>query len=152
MSIVMYMQDNNSVCKTKYEFYPRRPLIPVCVCMCVYIHICVCLFMGTYVCRCSCLRVCVCVCAHHPCAAQQAWGSWRPWRCSWCSSPHMCSCPHLTPPPWRCTDSLCAGTRSVGCPAEGTGAARWTPTNTWSLWKHTHTTTEEQQSVMIGDF
>ena len=59
----MYMQDNNSVCKTKYEFYPRRPLIPVCVCMCVYIHICVCLFMGTNVCRCSCLRVCVCVCA-----------------------------------------------------------------------------------------
>ena len=27
MSIVVYMQDYNSVCKTKYEFCPRRPLI-----------------------------------------------------------------------------------------------------------------------------
>ena len=32
---MVYMRDYNSVCKTKYEFRLRRPLMRACVCACV---------------------------------------------------------------------------------------------------------------------
>ena len=56
------MRDYNSGCKTKYEFRPRRPLIPVCLCVCM----------------CVCVRACVRVRS----SSDLLWG-WpgsRPWR------------------------------------------------------------------------
>ena len=72
MSIVVYMQDYNTVCETKYEFCPRRPLIS----MRAFSYGCICVLVGALVCVHASILLWLCVCLWVCRLNQGGWGSW----------------------------------------------------------------------------
>lgn len=79
---------------------------------------------------------------------RRSWGRgvWvAPRPCCWsqCWSPHRCSCPHPSSPPWQCRDSQFPVTRSADCPGARKSGTHWRSRHRWAL-KEQETCSEQE--------